>query len=81
MSDEFISDRYTFCVIFDRKHFLDFLNYWFWTKGHVTPEDMDLSRIALRIEWKHFRIPAGPPSCRNSPLKSRNVVFRHEGIL
>ena len=69
----------TFCTIFDRKHFFIFLNYWFWTKGHVTPEDMDLSRIALRIEWKHFRIPAGPASCRNSPLKSRNLGFRHEG--
>ena len=32
VSDEFISDRYTFCTIFDRKHFLDFLNYWFWEK-------------------------------------------------
>ena len=70
----------TFCTILGRKYFFDFLNYWFWTKGHVTPEDMDLSRIASRIEWKHFRIPAGPPSCRNSPLKSRNAVFRHEGI-
>ena len=80
VSDEFISDRYTFCVIFDRKHFLDFLNYWFWTKGHVTPEDMDLSRIALRIEWKHFRIPEGPAYGRNRPLKSRNLGFRHEGI-
>ena len=60
----------TFCTILDRKHFLDFLNYWFWTKGHVTIEHMEMSGIALRIEWKHFRIPAGLSSGRNSSLKS-----------
>ena len=69
----------TFCTIFDRKHFLDFLNYWFWTKGHVTIEHMEMSGIALRIEWKHFRIPAGPSSGRNDPLKSRNLGFGHYG--
>ena len=80
MSDEFISDRYTFCVIFDRKHFLDFLNYWFSKIGHVTPEDMEMSGIALRIEWEHSQNPAGPPSGRNRPLKSRNLGFRGQGI-
>ena len=70
---------YTFCTILDRKHFLDFLNYWFWTKGHVTTEHMEMSGIALRIEWKHFRIPAGPSSGRNGPLKSRNLGFGHYG--
>ena len=75
VSDEFISDRYTFCTIFDRKHFLDFLNYWFWKNGHVTTKHMEMSGIAVRIEWKHFRIPAGPFSCRNMPLKSRNLAF------
>ncbi len=78
MSDEFISDRYTFCTIFDRKHFLDFLNYWFCKIGHVTPEDMEMSGIALRIECKHSRIPAGPPSGRNRHLKSRNLGFRRQ---
>ena len=80
MSDEFISDRYTFCVIFDRKHFLDFLNYWFSKNGHVTTEHMEMSGIAVRIEWKHFRIPAGPFSSRNMPLKSRNLCFGAYGI-
>ena len=80
MSDEFISDRYTFCVIFDRKHFLDFLNYWFWTKGHVIIEHMEMSGFAVRIEWKHFWIPAGPASGRNNPLKSRNLGFADYSI-
>ena len=79
VSDEFISDRYMFCVILDRKHFLDFLNYWFWKIGHVTPEDMEISEITLRIECKHSRIPARPASCRNRPLNSRNLGFGHSG--
>ncbi len=79
VSDEFISDRYTFCTIFDRKHFLDFLNYWFWENCHVTTEHMEMSGIAVRIEWKHFRIPAGPSFGRNMPLKSRNLGFADYG--
>ena len=68
---------YTFCTILDRQEIFDFLNYWFWTKGHVTIEHMEMSGIAVRIEWKHFRIPAGPSSGRNMPLKSRNLGFGH----
>ena len=82
VSDEFISDRYTFCTIFDRKHFLDFLNYWFWKNGHVTTKHMEMSGIAVRIEWENFRLPAGaagPSSGRNRPLKSRNLAFGHHG--
>ena len=52
-----------------------FLNYWFWKSGHVTTEHMEMPGIAVRIECKHFRIPAGPASGRNSPLKSRNLCF------
>ena len=74
MSDEFNSDRKTFCVI------LEILNYWFCKIGHVTPADMEMSEIASRIEWKHSRIPAGPPSGRNRPLKDRNLGFRSQGI-
>ena len=66
VSDEF----HTFCVIFDRNEFCK--------NGHMTPEDMEMSGIAERIEWKHSRIPAGPPSGRNRPLKSRNLVFRRQ---
>ena len=51
----------------------------FFIIGHVTTEDMEMSEIALRIEWKHFRIPAGPASGRNCPLKSRNLGFGQIG--
>ena len=79
VSDEFNSDRKTFCVILDRLRIFEISNNGFFRGGHVTPEDMDMSEITLRIEWKHFRIPAGPASGRNCPLKSRNLRFAHIG--
>ena len=79
VSDEFISGRKTFCVILDRQETFGIPNYEFCISGHVTPEDMEMSEITLRIEWKHFRIPAGPASGRNCPLKSRNHGFGHHG--
>ena len=36
---------------------------------------MEMSEMALRIEWKHFQIPAGPASGRNCTLKCRNHGF------
>ena len=79
MSDEFILGRQTFCVILDRKEIFEIFNYVFFIIGHVTTQDMEMSEIALRIEWKHFQIPAGPASGRNCPLKSRNLGFGHIG--
>ena len=69
----------TFCTILDRKQNFEMFDYEFCKKGHVTPEDMEMSEIALRIEWKHFRTPAGPASGRNCPLKCRNLGFGHHG--
>ena len=79
VSDEFISDRKTFCTILDRKEIFEISNNGFFISGHVTPEEMEMSEIILRIEWKHFQIPAGPASGRNCPLKSRNLRFAHIG--
>ena len=79
MSDELMAYRCTFCVILDRNKIFKISNYVFFRIGHVTPEDMEMSQIALRIEWKHSRIPAGPASGRNRPLNSRNLGFGHEG--
>ena len=79
MSDEFISDRKTFCTILDRKEIFEISNNGFLFSGHVTPEEMEMSEIILRIEWKHFRIPAGPAPGRHCPLKSRNLGFGHLG--
>ena len=79
MSDSNNSDRYTFCVILDRNEIFEIPNYWFSKIGHVTPAEMEMSEITLRIECKHSRIPARPASCRNRPLNSRNLGFGHEG--
>jgi len=62
-----------------RNEIFEIPNYWFSRIGHVTPADMKMSEITLRIECKHSRIPAGPDSCRNRPLNSRNLGFGHEG--
>ena len=69
VSDELMAYRCTFCVILDRNENFEISNNGFCKSGHVTPEDMEMSQITLRIEWKHSRIPAGPASGRNRPLK------------
>ena len=43
MSDEFISDRKTFCVILDRKKIFEISSNGFFKIGHVTPADMEIS--------------------------------------
>ena len=79
MADECNSDSKTCRVRLDRNEFFDNFNNGFFISGHVTPEEMEMSEIILRIEWKHFRIPAGPASGRHCPLKSRNLGFGHLG--
>ena len=79
MSDELMAYGRTFCVILDRNKIFEIPNYWFFEIGHVTPADMKMSEIALRIECKHSRNAAGPVSCRNRPLNSRNLGFGHDG--
>ena len=79
VSDGKMACRCTFCVILDPNEIFEISNNGFCISGHVTPEDMEMSEITLRIEWKHFQIPAGPDSGRNCPLKSRNHGFGHHG--
>ena len=79
VSDGKTARRFTFCVILDRNENFEISNNGFGKSGHVTLEDMEMSEITLRIEWKHSRIPAGPASGRNRPLKGRNLGFGHEG--
>ena len=80
VSDEFISDRYTICVILDRKKKIEILNYWFSNFGHVTTKDMKMSGMVVRIQCRHSQTPAGPASCRNRALNRQNLGFGHEGI-
>ena len=43
VSDEFISDSQTFCVILDRNKIFEISNNGFFISGHVTAEDMKMS--------------------------------------
>ena len=43
VSDEFISDRQTFCVILDRNEIFEIPNNGFCKIGHVTPDGMKMS--------------------------------------
>ena len=81
VSDELMAYRCTFCVILDRNKIFKIPNYWFSKIGHVTPADMEMLEITLRIECKHTRVPAGSASCRTGTLNSRNRGFGHDGTL
>ena len=50
VSDDFFPIEKRFVRYLTEKFFLDFLNYWFSTKGHVTTEHMELRRIRWRIQ-------------------------------
>ena len=53
VSDELMAYRCTFCVIPDRNKNFKISNNGFFKSGHVTSEDMEMSEMSLRIEWKH----------------------------
>ena len=72
VSDEFNSDRYTFCVILDRNEIFEIPNYWFSKIGHVTPEDMEMSGVALA-----FRATLSPKTTLSTvPGESRSSHWR-----
>ena len=73
MSDELMAYGRTFCVILDRNKIFKIPNYWFSKIGHVTLAYIKMSEITLRIQCKHSRNPAGPASCRNPNMNSRNL--------
>ena len=69
VSDEFILSWQTFCVILDRKEIFEISDNGFFEVGHVTTENMEMSEMALRIDWKCSRVSAGPASGRNRRVK------------
>ena len=78
VSDEFIAYQKTLDSVCDRMNFFDFSSSHFSRKWKLFGESMEMSEMTLRIEWKHSRMPEGPSSSRNHPLKVRNVSFRPE---
>ena len=69
MSDEFIAFRKTLDSVCDRMIFFEFFSSHFSRKWKLFGESMEMSGMALRIDWKCSRVLAGPPSGRNPVVK------------
>ena len=59
VSDEFSVSWKTLDFDSNRMNFFEF----------SSPQKLEMSGIALRIDWKHSRVHAGPPSGRNRRVK------------
>ena len=85
MSDEFKSDRKTLDSVRDRMNFLEFSSSHFSRKWKLFGESMEMSGMALRIDWKCSQVLAGPPSGRNPLVKGgldkSSAFFRVSGNL
>ena len=69
MSDEFNSYRKTLDSVRDQMNFFEFFSSHFSRKWKLFGQSMEMSGMALRIEWKRSRVLAGPPSGRNPLVK------------
>ena len=69
VSDEFISYRQTLDSVCDRMNFFEFSSSHFSRKWKLFGAGMEMSGMTLRIDWKHSRVLAGPPSGRNPLVK------------
>ena len=69
VSDEF--SAYTKTLDFDsnRMNFFEFSSSHFSRKWKLFGQSMEMSGMALRIDWKHSRVSAGPASGRNRRVK------------
>ena len=63
VSDEFNSYRKTLDSVCDRMIFFEF------SSSQLFCQSMEMSGMTLRIDWKHSRVLAGPPSGRNPLVK------------
>ena len=69
VSDEFISYRQTLDSVSDRMIFFEFSSSHFSRKWKLFGAGMEMSGMTLRIDWRHSRVLAGPPSGRNTLVK------------
>ena len=77
MSDEFNSYRKMLDSVCDRMIFFEFSSSHS-RKWKLFGAGMEMSGMTLRIDWKHSRVLAGPPSGRNPLVKcgmDRNAPF------
>ena len=75
VSDEF--SVYTQTLDFDsnRMNFFEFFSSHFSRKWKLFGQSMEMSGMALRIDWKHSRVSAGPASGRNRRVKCGMDIF------
>ena len=69
VSDECISYRQTLDSVCDRMIFFEFSSSHFSRKWKLFEQSMEMSGMALRIDWKCSRVSAGPASGRNRRVK------------
>ena len=75
VSDEFISYRKTLVSVCDRMIFFEFSSSHFSEKCELFGQSMEMSGMALRIDWKCSRVSAGPPSGRKRRVKCGIDIF------
>ena len=75
VSDEF--SVYTQTLDFDsnRMNFFEFFSSHFSRKWKLFGQSMEMSGMALRIDWKCSRVSAGPPSGRKRRVKCGMDIF------
>ena len=69
VSDEFSVNWKTLDFDSNRMNFFEFSSSHFSRKWKLFGQNMEMSEIALRINWKCSRVSAGPASGRNRRVK------------
>ena len=75
VSDEFSVNWKTLDFDSNRMNFFEFSSSHFSRKWKLFGQSMEMSGMALRIDWKHSRVHAGPPSGRNRRVKCGMDIF------
>ena len=69
VSDEFSVSWKTLDFDSNRMNFFEFSSSHFTRKWKLFGQSMEMSEMALRIDWKYSRVSAGPASGRNRRVK------------
>ena len=75
VSDEFSVHTQTLDFDSNRMNFFEFSSSHFSRKWKLFGQSMEMSGMALRIDWKCSRVSAGPPSGRKRRVKCGMDIF------
>ena len=75
VSDEFSVHTQTLDFDSNRMNFFEFFSSHFSRKWKLFGQSMEMSGMALRIDWKHSRVSAGTASGRNRRVKCGMDIF------